>query len=127
MSNLQAIRQIGAATVIILVLDAIYMYVNADVISRQIVSVQKFALKLRWTGAVLCYLVLVLGLYYFILRTHRPVMDAFYLGIVIYGVYEFTNYASLKNWNNPAFVAMDMLWGGIVLSLTTFLVYKLKL
>ena len=49
-------------------------------------------------------------------------MDAFLLGIVIYGVYESTNYAILKNWNIKA-VALDTLWGGILFALTTKVTY----
>jgi uncharacterized membrane protein len=67
---------------------------------------------------------LIGGLFYFILKNKRPVQDAFLLGLVIYGVYETTTYALLKNWNF-ATVMVDTLWGGILLALTTYLTYKL--
>jgi uncharacterized membrane protein len=52
------------------------------------------------------------------------VLDAFLLGIVIYGVYETTSYALLKKWK-LSIVLMDTLWGGVLFGLTTALVYSL--
>jgi uncharacterized membrane protein len=72
-------------------------------------------------GAILCYACLVLGLNYFILNENKGVMDAFILGIVIYGVYEGTNLAILKKW--PTYVVvMDTLWGGTLFALTTYII-----
>ena len=62
---------------------------------------------------------------YFILKQRRSVMDAFILGIVIYGVYETTTYALLKKWSIQT-VMIDTLWGGILFGLTTYLTYKLR-
>ena len=52
-------------------------------------------------------------------------MDAFILGILIYGVFELTNKGIFKNWN-WMMVLYDGLWGGILFSITTMLVYKLE-
>ena len=41
--------------------------------------------------------------------------------MVINAVYETTNYATLNKWA-PDIVIMDIIWGGVLLSLTTFLV-----
>jgi uncharacterized membrane protein len=49
-------------------------------------------------------------------------MDAFILGIVIYGVYETTNYAIFDKWNIQA-LTLDTLWGGILFAITTKIVY----
>ena len=63
-----------------------------------------------------------LVLNYFIIDKKKSIADAFLLGIVIYGVYESTNYAILDKWNTKA-VAMDTLWGGILFALTTKATY----
>jgi uncharacterized membrane protein len=47
------------------------------------------------------------------------------LGIIIYGVYETTTYATLQKWKLET-VVKDTLWGGILFYLTTFFTYKLK-
>ena len=121
--NSKIIKNIAAMTVVLLALDFIYISVIRNMFEIQIADVQRVALQIRPLGAVLCYLLLVIGLYYFIIREHRPVFDAFLLGLVIYGVYETTSYALLKKWRWNI-VLMDTLWGGILFALTTFITYK---
>ena len=49
-------------------------------------------------------------------------LDAFLLGLFIYGIFEFTSGAIFKKWETlPLFV--DTLWGGI-LYLLTYVIYK---
>jgi uncharacterized membrane protein len=124
MNNWSEIKTVGLATIIILVLDAIYLTSTSAILVPQITKIQNAPVQFRLLGAILCYICLVGGIYYFILREHRPIFDAFLLGIVIYGVYEFTNYAILKQWKWEI-VVMDTLWGGILMALTTFFVYKI--
>lgn len=109
---------------VFLSLDAIYLSSIKDMFELQIAAVQRVALQFRLFGAVMCYALLIAGLYYFILRTRRPISDAFFLGILIYGVYESTSYALLKQWKLKT-VIIDTLWGGILFALTTGIVYKL--
>jgi len=66
-----------------------------------------------------------LGLYYFIWKPHKPVKDAFLLGLFSYGIYEFTNWAIFKDWK-PIVVVLDMLWGGTLFALTTFIFYYIE-
>ena len=48
----------------------------------------------------------------------------FVLGFIIYGIYELTNHATIKNW--PLFmVFIDTLWGGVLFALTTIITYHL--
>jgi uncharacterized membrane protein len=91
----------------------------------QIAAVQRVSLQFRLSGAILCYLLLILGLYYFIILPKKSVMDAFLFGIVIYGVYETTNYTLLKKWK-PEIVVIDTLWGGVLFAIVTSIIYKLK-
>jgi uncharacterized membrane protein len=66
-------------------------------------------------GGIICYMFLVLGMYYFIIMPKKSIMDAFLLVIVIYGVYEFTNLALFKKWSlYTCFI--DTIWGGILFS-----------
>jgi uncharacterized membrane protein len=121
--NGKIIKNIAAITVILLALDFMYITTTRNMFEIQIADVQRVALQIRPLGGVLCYFLLVIGLYYFIVREHRPVFDAFLLGLVIYGVYETTSYALLKKWKWNI-VLMDTLWGGILFALTTFVTYK---
>jgi uncharacterized membrane protein len=76
-------------------------------------------------GVVACYLFLIIGLNYFIIKPKKSVSDAFLFGLVVYGVYETTNYALFNKWSIYT-VIMDTLWGGILFALTTYIVNKLR-
>jgi uncharacterized membrane protein len=80
---------------------------------------------MNYLGAALCYIFLIFGINYFIIKPHKSVSDAFLLGIIIYGVYETTNYALFKNWSMLT-VIMDTLWGGILFAVTTYIVNLLR-
>ena len=62
-------------------------------------------------GSLLSYVFVVLPLYWFIIKENRSNLDAFILGISLYGLYEYTNLALLKNWNLQT-TMIDTLWGG---------------
>ena len=109
---------------IMLVLDFSYLYLFRDFMLPLLKNIQKTDLKIRFASALACYILLVSGLYYFIIRKNAPVKDAFLLGVLINGVYETTNYAFFNEWS-PLLVLLDTLWGGILLSTTTFLYYKI--
>ena len=110
---------------IFLGIDFIYLTLTKKFMTDQIISVQKFAVNMKALPAALCYLVLFFGLYYFILKSHRPPLDAFILGLVIYGVFEFTNYSIFKNWK-PTTVAIDTTWGAVLCWLTTTATYLVE-
>jgi uncharacterized membrane protein len=88
-------------------------------------KIQGSKINIKIYSTILCYIFLVTGLYYFIIKEKREVMDAFFLGIFVYGVYETTNLALFDKWDiQTAFI--DTIWGGILFSLTTYLVYNVK-
>uniref|UniRef100_A0A6C0CTK0 DUF2177 family protein n=1 Tax=viral metagenome TaxID=1070528 RepID=A0A6C0CTK0_9ZZZZ len=111
-------------TIFVLVFfDLIYFYFMKDMLSKQIIEIQGSPLVMDYFAAGLCYIALAFGLYYFVLREKKSLLDAFLLGIVIYAVYETTTKASLKKWSYKI-VVLDTLWGGILFTLTTFVVRK---
>jgi len=108
---------------ILLVLDAIYIGSQYFYLSKVYSSIQNSPLKINWVGGLLCYFFLTFVLYYFILSKKNALsktLDAFLLGICIYGVYETTNYATLKKWPVRMLI-VDTLWGGILFALTTII------
>lgn len=113
------------SSVVMLVLDSIYLTIAGPFFQSLIKSIQGKKITLNYTGAVLCYLTLIIGLNYFVLLNNKltkkeKIINALILGLVIYGVYEFTNHAILTNWNWKA-VLLDTTWGGVLLSLTTII------
>ncbi len=70
----------------------------------------------QWIAAILAWLVLVVGIVLFVLPQtkrsdikHAAGLGALY-GLVVYGTYEFTNYAIFKYWP-VTIVAVDVAWG----------------
>lgn len=117
------LREIIISTVTLLVLDGIYLYSNLRTFENQVINVQRVVLKARPVGAILCYLALIFGLNYFIISKNRPIFEAFLLGLVIYAVYDSTNYTIFKQWS-PMLAVTDSLWGGILFAITTYITYQ---
>lgn len=74
----------------------------------------------RIAPAVVFYAAYIAGVLHFVslpaLRAGRigqTAVQGFLLGLMCYATYEFTNYATLRDWS-PVQVAVDTLWGGIV-------------
>ena len=115
-----------ASAIIFVCLDALYLNLFKNYFSKQVQNIQGSEIKVNYLAAVICYIFLIIGLNYFIIRPQRSVNDAFLFGIVIYGTYETTNWAIFKNWSVFS-VIIDTLWGGILFALTTFIVRGFKI
>lgn len=113
------------SAIIFISIDFVYLNVIKGYFNNQIKNVQGSPLKINYLGVAICYILLIVGINYFIIKPHKSVSDAFLLGIVIYGVYETTNYALLKNWSILT-VMIDTLWGGLLFASTTYLVNLLR-
>ena len=125
MNKFSIIYEILLISIILVVIDTGYLYSMKNFFNNQIKLVQGSDIQMNIYAAMLCYIVLVYGLYYFIIKDKRPLIDAFIFGIVIYAVYELTTMALLKNWSWKT-VALDTLWGGILFTITTYLLYAIK-
>ncbi len=115
------IKKIILSIVILIVLDFIYLNLFSYHFKQQILDVQQSPLEFKLLPAIVCYIVLVFGLNYFILQRNGSVIDAALLGLIIYTVYETTNMVIFKNWNIKS-VLIDSIWGGILFGLTTFFI-----
>ena len=117
------IRQIIVTSIIFLLLDSIYLSSFSNFFNNVVKGIQGSKIQFRLMGAILCYIALIFGLNYFIIDEKKSVLDAFLFGLVIYSVFETTNYAILTNWPFSA-VLLDSLWGGILYALTTYIYNK---
>ena len=107
--------------IILLAVDSIYLSLIKSYFQKQIQSVQQSPIQINYLGAAICYICLAVGLNHFIINPNRPLRDAFLLGLVIYGVYEGTNYALFSKWSF-ATVAIDTLWGGALFAISTYII-----
>jgi len=110
---------------IILSIDSIYLYFIKTLFEKHISAIQNSALKINMHGAIICYIFLAIGLNYFIISANKGPIDAFILGLVIYGVFESTSLALFKKWPYY-FVLIDTLWGGVLLALATYIIVKIN-
>ena len=113
------------SAIIFIVLDFVYLNLIKGYFDNQIKMVQGSPIKINYLGAALCYILLIFGINYFIIKPRKSVSDAFLLGIIIYGVYETTNLALFKNWSILT-VIIDTLWGGLLFAATTYIVNLLR-
>jgi uncharacterized membrane protein len=113
------------SAIVLISIDFVYLNLIKGYFENQIKKVQGSVVKYNLLGVAICYIFLIFGINYFIIKPRKSVSDAFLLGLVIYGVYETTNYALLSNWSIMT-VIIDTLWGGILFALTAFIVNKLR-
>jgi len=113
---------------LLLVFDAVYIYFMKDTFNKLVRDIQGEALVLdqrALIGAIICYILLAFGLYYFaISKTNSSVLDAFLLGLVIYGVFDSTNFVMFKKWDWRVMV-IDGIWGGVLFSIVYSVFLKL--
>jgi uncharacterized membrane protein len=117
------IKEIIISSIAMLILDGAYIALNQRAFENQVASVQRVILQVNLVGAIICYFFLIFGLNYFIISKKRTLLDAFLFGLIIYAVYDSTNYALFKQWK-PLLAIMDAIWGGLLFALTTFITYS---
>lgn len=115
----------AATTVIFFVLDAIGLrLLIKPVFDRHIAHL--YADPFRVVPAMVFYLGYVAGVLWFVsvpaLQKGDPLaalIGGVLLGLMAYGTYEFTNYATLRDWSMNQ-VATDMLWGGALTGISAW-------
>ncbi|MGH1465030.1 MAG: DUF2177 family protein [Cognatishimia sp.] len=108
-----------ATAVIFFAADAIGLrLIIKPVFDRHIAHL--FADPFRVVPAAVFYLGYIAGVLWFVsvpaLRNQDPtsaIVGGIALGLLAYGTYEFTNYATLRDWSIQQ-VAVDTIWGGIL-------------
>ena len=96
---------------ILLLLDMIYLHIFSKQLIYQIIYVQQQPFKINNISLVLCYLLLTLGAYYFVILKYLSAFETFCLGCFVYGVYDLTNHATFRRWRWST-VLLDTFWGG---------------
>lgn len=105
------------------------LYVNN---MHEVATIQNGDIQITLWAGIIVYIFLALGIVHFVLPLFKPndsifnvfLMGAF-LGFVIYGVYDFTNLATLKSW--PLLLAViDVGWGSLATGLVALASYKVQ-
>ena len=123
------IKNILISAVVMLVLDAIYLTSISSSFKIMMRNIQGSEMTFRIAPVIICYIALIFGLNYFILNSGKSkedmIRDAIILGLVIYIVYETTNYAIIDKWELKT-ALIDSIWGGVLFGLTTFITLSLN-
>ena len=116
-------------SLLIIIIDGIVLSMLKKIWKKTIEDVQHkpFIPKLHY--AVGSYFLIIFGQYYFVYKQinrknwiYDSIINGFLFGFVLYGVFDFTNLAIFSDYSlNTAII--DMIWGGILLSFTSFIGY----
>jgi uncharacterized membrane protein len=108
-----------------LFIDSLYLSnIGGPMFNNMVKNIQHDKMQLNVYGAIGAYILMILAMYKFIILDRKPPSDAFILGICIYGVFDFTNYAIFKKYN-MLIGLVDMLWGGVLYYIVAWITYKL--
>jgi uncharacterized membrane protein len=128
---LTLLRNISLLALIILSLDYLYLGgILKDPFMKVIKKIQKKEGKINYGYSAVVYILIITSIHYFIIKDKKSSWDAFVLGIIIYGVFDFTNLAIFSDYSLPLAIH-DTLWGGTLFFLTTkifdLIIHKKKL
>lgn len=76
-------------------------------------NIQIAPMELKLYPALISYILMGFGLYYFIVFKNATTIEAGILGMIIAGFYEFMNFATFKNWS-IVYCIFDIIWHGII-------------
>lgn len=105
-------------------IDAVYLNTVSNYFNSQIKAIQGTELRLNMISTVMAYLVITLGVYYFMVEKKFSMKDMAILGAFTYSIYEFTNKALFDKWYWKT-VALDGLWGGVLFSLIHYFYHQI--
>ena len=117
------------AIVILLLLDGLWLKLYMGGKYKPLIqSVQGSEMKVKTWSAGLAYTLMVIGLLVFVLpkTTNKKtllrdsIMYGGLFGLVVYGVYDFTAGAVLKDWDMKLAI-VDILWGSFVYAISAYL------
>jgi uncharacterized membrane protein len=114
-----ATMKITIIFIMFILVDFLYIYSFGNYFNSMIRDIQGSSIEMNtqfFVGCFAVYNVLALAMYYFIILPNKGIGYAFFLGLIIYGSFDFTNYAMFKKYKWQIAVT-DMLWGGILFSI----------
>lgn len=121
------IKDIVVILIILLLIDAVWLNFIKDIYINQIEVIQEKEVKINYISGAIVYILLAFGLYYFTKDENdirEKVTKGVFLGLVSYGVYDFTNGALFSEWDMKLALA-DTIWGGILMGSTAYVSHKL--
>ena len=112
------------ALVAFLVLDGLWLGVLMSSTYKELLGSLMLE-QPKWGPAIVFYLLYVLGVVFFVVMpalargsARRAALAGAFFGLVAYGTYDMTNWATLQGWS-AQLALMDMAWGGLLTCLAS--------
>ena len=96
---------------------------------KMVLNIQGYPMKSNPLYVVLSYLLMIYGLYDFVLPRINSKGDWIHgvkFGIIVYGVYDFVCASIFNKWNKKLMI-IDIMWGGIVYGMISYIYEKLEI
>lgn len=120
----KAVWAYSGALLAFLVLDGLWLGVLMSSTYKELLGPLILA-QPKWGPAIVFYLMYVLGAVYFVVlpalsrgSARRAALGGAFFGLVAYGTYDMTNWATLQGWS-AQLALMDMAWGGLLTCLAS--------
>lgn len=110
---------------ILIILDFSYLFLNKKWYENETKRMQGKEFNLKWYGVFIRYLSQIIGLNLFVLQVNGGIIKSFLFGLIVYGNYIGTNYATIDIFDETLAI-FDLLKGGIIMALTTYISYSLS-
>lgn len=121
---------------IMLILDLVWINTMMPMYSSMFNGVQDDVMTVKFGGAFVAYCLMFVSLWLVVFpsiardtTTHNPFMlavkHAGLVGLIIYGIYNATNYATLKRYSSSVSF-IDTIWGITVYTMSVFLTLLLE-
>lgn len=118
------IKRLAVWLVIFLIIDFAWLgFVAKSFYDKYLKSFER---TINWPAAFFTYILIGLGIVFFVLpltkdkALHMSFLVGAVYGLVVYGVYDLTNLATLKNWS-LSMVLVDIIWGMFICSTTSLI------
>ncbi len=117
--------------VILVIIDLIWLFLQKDYYSNFVYNFQGSKMNVRIVPAVLLYFILAYAIYTFAIKSKDVsnktdiIKRSALLGLIIYGIYDLTNYATLTKWTLHMTI-IDITWGSLICALTAAIYLKVK-
>lgn len=107
---------------ILVSLDLVYLgVIQKEFITRFFTTINRGPMKLQLVPGLLSWALLAWGLYHFVLSRPRwTLIDAALFGLIVYGVYDMTNLATIAGWTWQ-FAVADMIWGAVLMTIVALI------
>ena len=110
-----------ATAAVMLILDAGWLTANNAYHRKVFAALQGAPLQVRWLPAAAVYVLMIVAVWTLAVQPATTPLDAAgrgaILGVAMYGVYDFTNYATLIRYP-VAYALTDVAWGTVLCAAT---------